>query len=160
MYNRLYLEPHITPELAGTELRYKYQGKNLLINLNNDSYSVASNGYKITSKERFGFNIDGGQLTYFNRHSANAALQVKSAQPVELSIKQWENGRLEWEQSVSKVTGALLTYTVHQLKPNADYLLSISQKSPQKLKSDAMGNLVVRRNAGATVETMVLSSGE
>lgn len=160
MYNRLYLEPHITPELAGTELRYKYQGKNLLINLDNDNYSIACNGYKITSKERFGFNMDGRQLTYYNRHSANAALQVKSAQPVELSIKQWEDGRLEWKQSVSKVTTALLTYTVHQLKPNTDYLLSIGQKSPQKLKSDAKGNLAISRNAGATVETMVLRRAE
>ena len=160
MYNRLYLEPHITPELAGTELRYKYQGKNLLIDLDNDSYSIACKGYKITSKERFGFNMNSGQLTYYNRHSANAALQVKSAQPIELSIKQWENGKLEWVQSVSKVTGATLTYTIHQLKPNADYLLSISQKSPQRLKSDAMGNLIISRNAGATVETMVLSSGK
>jgi hypothetical protein len=158
MYNRLYLEPHITPELAGTELRYKYQGKNLLISLDNDTYSIACKGYKITSKERFGFNMDGGQLSYFNRHSANAALQVKSAQPIELSIKQWENGKLEWVQSVSKVTGAMLTYTIHQLKPNADYLLSVSQKSPQKFKSDAKGNLVINRNAGATVETIVLSS--
>ncbi|MGN6396933.1 MAG: hypothetical protein ACTHMI_15290 [Mucilaginibacter sp.] len=157
MYNRLYLEPHMTPELAGTELRYKYQGKNLLIKLDNNHYSIDCDGYKVTSKERFGFNSAPGQLTYFNRHNANAALQVKSAQPVELTIKQWEDGKLEWEQSVSKVTGALLAYTIHQLKPNTDYWLSINQKSPEKLTSNSNGDLVISRGAIAPVETMMLS---
>lgn len=157
MYNRLYLEPHITPELAGTELRYKYQGKNLLINLDNDSYSISIKGYKITSKERFGFNMVNGELSYYNRNGANAGLQVKSTAPVTLSIKHWEHGKLEWEQSVSKTGGSPLTYTIHQLKPNADYQLTINQKLPQKLKSDAEGDLVINRSAAEKSETMTLA---
>jgi hypothetical protein len=158
MYNRLYLDPHITPELSGTELRYKFQGQNLLINLDNDSYSITDKGYKVNSKADFGFNVVNGELYYYNRDSANAALQVKATSPINISIKSWEDGKLEWEQLAGKQMEAPLKYTVHQLKPMAMYTLTINQKSPQKRTSNLKGDLEFSTKALASAQTIVLSS--
>jgi len=40
LYNRFYLDPHITPELAGTKLNYNFRSNRLIVSLDSSSYSV------------------------------------------------------------------------------------------------------------------------
>jgi len=150
MYNRFYLEPHITPELAGTALNYNFRGKKLVINLDNDSYSVSDHKFKVTSGKSFGFNSSKNQLTYFNRNAAIASLDATSAQGLSINIKNWDAGKMEWQQSVTTP----VAYVLHRLKPNASYRLMVNGKLIKSVNSNLKGDLAINytpKTAGETI---------
>ncbi|MFC0512871.1 hypothetical protein ACFFGT_01630 [Mucilaginibacter angelicae] len=145
LYNRFYLNPHITPELSGTELKYNYRGQRLTIGLNNDGYSVANNKFKIISPRNFGFNATPSQLSYFNGGNEQTALKVTSNKQLTLNIINWSSDKMEWVQSTTTSSAAPLTYRISQLKPNEQYSVSVGDKVVTKGKSDSKGELTVNR---------------
>lgn len=154
MYNRFYLEPHITPELAGTALNYNFRGKKLIINLDNDSYSVSDHKFKVTSSKSFGFNSTKNQLTYFNGSGAIASLDATSAQGLSISIKNWDAGKMEWQQS----TTTLVAYVLHQLKPNTSYQFTVNGKLIKSIKSNLKGDVAINyapKVVGETISIML-----
>lgn len=153
LYNRFYLEPHITPELAGTSLNYKYQGKRLVINLNKDSYSVSDGIFKLSANEPFGFNTTKGQLSYFNKNNAQVALQAASAQHLAISIKNWDNSKMEWQQS----TAQPVSYTVHGLRPNAVYSFAVNGSKLKNISSNAKGRALINYTPKLANEVLLLS---
>ena len=64
LYNRFYLDPHITPELAGTELYYNYRGDKLKITLHMNRFTVAGNKFEVTAGKHFGFFSRGNNAYY------------------------------------------------------------------------------------------------
>ena len=143
LYNRFYLDPHITPELAGTELKYNFRGDRLTINLDNNSYAVANKRFKVISDKSFGFNAVGNSLSYFNGSSATAALQVSTDSHLTLKINNWGAEKMEWQQVVTKPSVKPLTYHIKQLKPNAVYKISVNGKVLESVKSNTNGDIVV-----------------
>jgi hypothetical protein len=156
LYNRFYLDPHITSELAGTSLNYRFRGQQLKISLDNNSYSVSNKMFKIRDSRNFGFNAINGELSYFHENSAKADLTVRSAGGVSLDIRKWDAGSMEWQQSAVQSIG----YTIHKLKPAKIYLLSVNGSSPKKLNSNLKGELLITRGASKTIETITLSSAD
>ncbi|MGZ3874887.1 MAG: alpha-L-rhamnosidase-related protein, partial [Mucilaginibacter sp.] len=67
LYNRFYLDPHITPELAGTILKYKFRGKELTVTLDSSRYSVSDKRFKLSAPQNFGFNTTPTGVSYFDR---------------------------------------------------------------------------------------------
>ncbi|WP_428329868.1 hypothetical protein [Mucilaginibacter sp.] len=139
MYNRLYLNPHITPELTGTELKYKFRNKKLTISLNNNSYSVADKMFRLTDSKSFGFYTTNNQLFYFNGNSTSVSLQATAASELIIAIKNWAANKMEWQQKAAKE----VTYTLHQLTPNTTYSLTVNGKIVKALKSDINGSLSI-----------------
>jgi hypothetical protein len=142
LYNRFYLDPHITPDLAGTVLNYNFRGKHLTINLDSSSYSVSDNIFKITANTSFGFNTTKNQLSYFNGNSPNASLQATSAGHLTISIKNWDADKIEWQQNASKP----ITYVLHQLKANAVYEFTVNGNLVKSIQSNLKGKLVINHN--------------
>ncbi|QEM08906.1 hypothetical protein [Mucilaginibacter rubeus] len=157
LYNRFYLDPHITPELAGTELKYNYQGQRLTIGLDNDSYTVSNNKFKVTSPKSFGFNATANLLSYFNGNEDKAALTVTSTQSLTIKINNWSDGKIEWVQSKGAASTTPLTYRVSKLKSNENYTVAIAGKIIGKKKSDAKGELSFNRIASAASENISIS---
>ncbi|HVW98265.1 MAG TPA: hypothetical protein VHA56_20030 [Mucilaginibacter sp.] len=157
LYNRLYLDPHITPELSGTRLTYRFRNKKLTIGLDNNSYSISSGGYKVTVAHSFGFNAKNGKLYYFNGDSPDAAMQVMSAQPLALTIKNWSAGKMEWTQSLAKTPSRPLTYVLHQLVPDAYYKLVVGNKALQSIKASREGDLTIKLPVSANTEQISIS---
>jgi len=153
LYNRFYLDPHITPELAGTVLNYKYRDKKLTISLDNKNYSVADGKFKVTAKKRFGFNTTGNQLSYFNDNSSRVSLQLTSAQHLAIDVKNWTADKMEWQQSGNKE----VIYTLHQLKPNKIYTLTVDGKKVNNSKSTAGGELVINYKPKSVNEMITVS---
>ena len=153
LYNRFYLAPHVTPELAGTVLNYKYRDKKLTIGINADSYSVADKMFKVTAKKRFGFSTTGNQLSYFNDNSSRVSLQMASAQHAAIDIKNWDADKMEWQQSGSKE----VIYTLHQLKPNTVYTFAVNGKKTNNSTSTAGGELVINYKAKSVDEMISVS---
>jgi hypothetical protein len=157
LYNRLYLEPHITPELAGTELNYTFRKERLTIRLDSDSYAISDTKFKVTAGKPFGFFATKGQLSYFDGNSAIAALAVQSEQRLALTIKSWKRDKMDWMQHVGGASSKPLLYIVHQLKPDAVYLLSVNGRPVEKLRSDGKGDLAVSRWVSAVSEQISIS---
>ena len=78
LYNRFYLDPHITKELAGTSVKYNYRNQKLIIDLDTNKYAVSGARFKVISKSDFGFFSNGNELSYFNGSNNTASLKVKT----------------------------------------------------------------------------------
>lgn len=156
LYNRFYLDPHITPALAGTVLNYKFRDKRLTISLDSNSYSVADKMFKVIDKQKFGFNTNQTELSYFNRNNPNACLMAKSEVPLTIEIKNWDRNNMEWLQSISKY----VHYELYQLKANATYMLTINGHSAKKIKSDSNGKLVLNYKAVTAKDKITISSAD
>ncbi|MDP9081065.1 MAG: hypothetical protein M3O71_26915 [Bacteroidota bacterium] len=152
LYNRFYLDPHITPELEGTELNYKYRGKKLNISLNKNSYSVADKMFKVTAHKSFGFYSATNQLSYFNGNSAKVSLQATTNHQLSIWITTWDSNNMEWQQSVSED----VSYVLHQLKPNTAYSFAVNGRFVKKLKSNLKGELITGDMRGTTSKTVTI----
>ena len=152
LYNRFYLDPHITPELSGTVLNYNFRGRKLLVRLDNDSYSVSDRTFSVTASTSFGFNSTKAQLSYYNGNSANVSLQATSAQSLGITIKHWDNDTMDWEQNAAKP----VVYILHQLKSNSVYKCAINGKV-KVISSNASGEITINCNTKATLETISIS---
>ncbi|SDP91288.1 hypothetical protein SAMN05428975_3544 [Mucilaginibacter sp. OK268] len=144
LYNRFYLDPHITPELAGTELKYNFRGQHLTINLDSDNYSVSNKNFKVISSKSFGFNATINQLSYFNGSNPHVALQITTDKPLIIKLNNWGQKKKEWEQSIMRPSATSLIYLISQLSPNTLHVISVNGHLLQKVSSNSKGELVVR----------------
>ena len=156
LYNRFYLNPHITPELAGTALNYHFRGQRLTINLDSNSYAVSNKMFKVVSAKDFGFSSSKDTLSFFNSNAPTSSLQVVSSHPLTIDIKNWSPDKIDWIQTTptSKPSSNPLVYTLHQLKPNVVWLLSIDAKPAKKIRSNSKGDLVIAHQVSAASETL------
>ncbi len=153
LYNRFYLDPHITPELAGTVLNYNFRDKKLAISLDNNSYSVSDKIFKVTANKSFGFNTTKNQLSYFNGDDTNVSLQATSSTYLAIAIKNWDANKMEWQQDGAKH----VAYILHQLKPNTVYLFAVNGKPVKNIKSNLKGELVINHDSKSSAEMITVS---
>lgn len=143
LYNRFYLDPHITKDLAGTQIKYNYRNQKLLIDLAMNKYEVSNNQFKIISKTDFGFYSHDNELLYFNGNNAAPSLQVKTTAGyrVTIDIKMWSADNISWSQSSEDTNPGNINYRVNDLKPNHDYNISANDTIIKRLKSDVNGSI-------------------
>ena len=144
LYNRFYLDPHITEDLAGTQIKYNYRNQKLLIDLAVNKYAVSNNQFKIISKTDFGFYSQGNELRYFNGNNNTASLKVRTStkQNLTLDIQMWTSTQMSWMQSFENAHSGNIIYQLNNLKPGADYSISVNDKIIKKLRSDTDGSLL------------------
>ena len=131
LYNRFYLNPHITPELAGTALKYNFHNQCLTIHLDTNAYAVSNGKFKVISKKSFGFNANGDQVLYFNSADPTASLEVTSDDPMTIAITAWNNKTRSWKEITAKSPAKTIKYVIRQLAPNSEYIISNDKKSHQ-----------------------------
>jgi hypothetical protein len=144
-YNRLYLEPHLPPELAGTQLNYRLRGRQYHIALNARDYAVAVDRFIVRERRPFAVNVQGRTLEYFNGPGEKSALAVTSStgEGLELAIAAWPEqgaGERAWSECCREA-GATARQVVSGLTPNASYRLSRNTKPGELLRADAAGRL-------------------
>jgi hypothetical protein len=159
LYNRFYLDPHITPELYGTELKYNFRGQRLNIGLDSTGYAVSNSIFKVGSTKNFGVYFSKNRLSYFDGSSPAASLQITTGSPLTIAVKNWNSGQMEWRQSVPKQSVKPLSYLIGQLKPNTIYIVSVDGKAIQKAMSNAKGNLLINHRIPGLSETMSIHIG-
>ncbi len=143
LYNRFFLDPHITPELAGTQLKYNYRQQQLLIDLDTGRFAVSSDQFTISSPARFGFFSNKNSLWYFNDNEASASLTVKKYSPgsLVLDMESWSIEKMVWQQSPRSRTAGKLAYIIAHLLPNSYYSIFKNGKLLTRLKSSMTGEL-------------------
>jgi hypothetical protein len=154
LYNRLYLDPHLTPELAGTALKYHYHNQLLKISLSPDNYMVSNGRVALTSKTRFGYAVTGKEVSYFNQDNAYPAMQVTGSGRMKLVINSWTDKTKSFKVAYPDHKQAAFTYRVAQLQPSARYQLIVNGKKTSNIQSDSKGCIVFTRNASGGSEQM------
>jgi hypothetical protein len=154
LYNRFYLEPHITPELYGTELRYNFHNQHLTINLDSNGYAVSNHFFKVMGTKNFGFAATKNRLSYFDGNNATASLQITTDKPLTIAVKNWSGNQMEWTQSASIASVKPVSYLIGQLKPNALYIITVNGNTVQKAKSDTRGNLLINHRISKLAESV------
>ncbi|MDO6432226.1 hypothetical protein Q4E93_16615 [Flavitalea sp. BT771] len=139
-YNRLYLNPHITPELSGTELKYNFRGRKFTVSLDTNAYRMSSGQSRITSATDFGMYVTDTTLSYFDRSSVSASLKIKTPanNRLALDIKTWSREKISWSQTSNSTQ---LIYELNDIKPNTNYAISINNKAFKTVRSNAAGSL-------------------
>jgi hypothetical protein len=144
LYNRFYLNPHITQELAGTQLRYHYRDQKLTIGLDMNRYTVSNDQFKITAKNDFGFYSTGKELLYFNGSNTDASLKITTTtnSKLALDIKMCGPDQISWFQSSKDLIPSKLVYQLNDLKRNSYYTILVNNKILRHLKSNSEGILL------------------
>ncbi|MBS1523815.1 MAG: hypothetical protein JST50_22615 [Bacteroidetes bacterium] len=156
MYNRLYLEPHLSPELYGTALNYNFRGQRVNILLDNNKYAISNKIFKIIAPYNFGFYTIKGQLFYFDRNSAKTSLQITSAQPLTIEIKNWDHHKIEFSAMTDKASAQPVSYVVRQLKPDTYYSVNMNGTAGKKIKSDKNGDILLSNESVSHSTTFTL----
>lgn len=143
-WNRLYLEPHLAPELDGTQLTYWLRGQRYSMDLCMKRYRIAGNEFAISDGRAFGANIQGNTLEYFssNRKSPSLSLTRSDAIPVDVGIDAWpENGVRKWTETYA-VAKTSVRHVLSDLPPATAFALYRNGGPAEIVQSDAAGNIV------------------
>jgi len=160
LYNRFYLDPHITEALTGTQVRYTYRNQPLIIDLAMQQYAVSNSRFKIMSKTDFGFFSTDEALLYFNGPSSKPSLKVLTPPKgtLTLDVKTWGPEEISFTQSSGDAASTRLVYQIHALHPDRDYTLLINNKTQKRIKSDHEGTLVFEYKTSKHTDEIVLSN--
>ena len=147
LYNRFYLDPHITSELSGSRLFYNYRGDRLTIGLDTNLYSVSNKKFTVSAKNDFGFFSAGDTVRYFHKNNPASSLEAiaKSKTHLNLHINECNSKEIVWEQSSS---GApfVVKYLLHNLLPGRKYVIYGDGILLRTETSDSKGNLIFQQN--------------
>ncbi|MEO8819208.1 MAG: hypothetical protein ABI374_00055, partial [Ginsengibacter sp.] len=159
LYNRFYLNPHITSELSGSRLFYNYRGDKLTIGLDTNLYSVSNTKFTISAKNSFGFFSVGDTVMYFNKDNAVYSLKaiVKNENHLSLQINHCNSKEIIFEQT-SPGKSFMVKYSLNHLLPTRSYLIYGDGVLLKKSKSDANGNFVFQQNISAKELKIVLQN--
>jgi hypothetical protein len=146
LYNRLFVNPHLTPELNGTVLKYNYHDQQVKISLDSDngknSYTVSNGQFELNASEAFGFNASANQLTYFHVSGDKPSLRVNHVGGgVKVKISSWDNDHKEWSCAYADKKAG--TCVISELKPNTTYKVMSNGLVSTVKRSDASGVLTV-----------------
>ncbi|MGH7951504.1 MAG: hypothetical protein ACREFE_06255, partial [Limisphaerales bacterium] len=145
MPNRLYLEPHLTPELNGTELRYKLRGQLCLVDLNTEGYAITAGNYTLRDSHPLGVNSTGNGLEYFPGTNVDWAMSFSSSNgdPLTVKIESWPeapDAPRQWVETSPASSGST-HYIVKYLRSGAFYKLKINGQTYKSAKADKSGQI-------------------
>ncbi len=160
MHNRFYLDPHITPELAGTKVNYQFRGQTLSIDLDMNRYAISNGQFKITAARDFGFYASANRFSFFNGSSDRAGIEVKTAAKTRLAmiVKHYDDNSVAWTQTSTGSSSTQLTCQVHGLKPNQGYAILVNKQLLQRVKTDPEGSLTFNHKTGRQEDEIVIES--
>ena len=156
MYNRLYLNPHLPEKLSGTELNYNFRGERLKIKLETWKYSASNQQYKITTAYDFGFNATNEGLEYFNSNEDNWSIKAQTAKTNSLSLEIVNCTKTEVSFNQVASNNSKVTYSVNNLMPNHQFIISINKQTFKSLKSDKKGYLTFDVNAASSQSEILI----
>jgi len=115
LYNRLYLNPHLTGKLSGTELNYNFRHDKLRIGLSVNNYFISNKQFKVSSKSDFGFYSEKNELVFFKGKDDQFSLKAQTADNISLEIVRWDDDEFIWRQ-----------YSINE-KRKTSYIINVSE---------------------------------
>lgn len=156
-YNRLYLEPHLTADLNGTQLKYWLRNQLYIIDLNYDDYAITVNNFKLRQKTAFAVNsaANTNVFEYFNGNKRTPTMTItKSVNELfEIYIDTWTTVGAcykKWTESCNNA-GATTEHTITDLEPNTAYTVLNNGKLFGSVRSDSSGCIKFNYTGGYVV---------
>ncbi len=159
LYNRFYLNPHITSEISGSQLFYNFRGERLTIGLDTNLYSVSNKRFTISSKDDFGFFSVDDTVMFFNKDNPVYAVKaiVNHSRHLNLDINDCNSNEIIWEQT-SPDASFTVKYAMANLLPGRSYSIYGDGILLRKSKSDRKGNLVLNQSISTKKIRIVLDN--
>jgi len=141
-HDRLYLEPHLTPGLAGTVLAYRLRGRRYTLKLNMERATVETEGRALTAPAPFAYARAGRGLAFYPSEKGPAELSVipQAETRLSLSIEDWPSegdGPRVWMLGLQEESE--VAFRVAGLKPLSLYDLKVDGASAAVVGSDGAG---------------------
>ncbi|MEK7684684.1 MAG: hypothetical protein AAB466_04610 [Verrucomicrobiota bacterium] len=148
-HNRLYLEPHLTPELNGTQLKYWLRGQQYVIGLHATGCRIAADGFALHDPKPFAVNVTRNAAEYFSgdRKRPSLSLSRSAGQPLEVRIESWSNSGTGLRKWTEFGLAASAQHIVWDLQPNTGYTLYINGTPVKTLRSDVSGRATFKSKA-------------
>jgi hypothetical protein len=158
LYNRFYLDPHITEQLAGTQIKYNYRNQQLIIDLDVNKYTVSNTRFKVISKTDFSFFSTDKELSYFNGNANKASLKVATTSngALALDIRKWGLDEISFAQFSNDETSNKLVYQFNDLKQSSYYTILINNKIQKRIKTSPEGAFVFEYNTNEKPNEVVI----
>lgn len=143
--NRLYLEPHLSPELNGAALRYELRGRLYSVGLNTGDYSIGTGNCTVHDSHPFAVNATANGLEYFPGTNADWSMSIspQDGQPCTIQIASWPyvpDAPCEWMQTASSARQTA-RYVIKHLQPRAVYELKINGQTRRSIRADKTGQI-------------------
>jgi hypothetical protein len=159
LYNRFYLNPHITSELSGSRLLYNYRGERLTIGLDTNLYSVSNSRFTVSAKGDFGFFSIGNTVMYFNKDNTTFTIKAIADHRSHLgwNIIECNPKIILWEQA-SPDASYTVNYVINHLLPGRSYSIYGDGVLLKKSKSDGKGGLIFNQNINTQQLKIILEN--
>ena len=160
-WNRLYLDPHLTPELSGTQLKYWLRNQTYLIDLKTDDYGVTVDEFTVRDKKPFAVDVRQHTLDYFSgtRKTPSMTITCSNHEPLDVRIETWpaeQTGARKWTES-SRPAGTNVRHIVADLPPRTKWQFSCNGKFVETLLSDDEGKIAFTQNGSTTPVVLELT---
>ncbi len=156
-WNRLYLEPHLTPELGGTALDFRLRSRNYHVELKADDYAITAGKFTIREKRPFAVDVKANTLAYFcgGRKTPSMTVVRSREAPIEVRVESWPvngGGAREWTES--RGAGKIeVRHAVTDLPPGTAWKLFRNGKYAETLQSDAVGRISFVQSGELSADT-------
>jgi hypothetical protein len=129
-HDRLFLDPHLTPEVSGTQLIYPLRGTEYTIDLATDHAKVSSDGVSLAAAHPFGVDIAKESVRFFPGidQPAELTLACPGHLPFDVVVDSWSNAapapRRIWTVRSSTGAPASVHHIIAGLPGNTKFKLS------------------------------------
>ncbi|MFA6448862.1 MAG: hypothetical protein WCX65_05300 [bacterium] len=142
-YDRLYLNPHLTPEVNGTKLKYRLRDQNYNISLSMNDYTIEVEGYAVHDVGAFGVQAQKERVNYYRdlKGRASLSLRRKSSGRLSLDASGWAAAKPKWTAVSAEKDN--IEYTVSGLSSKKQYCVyNSSAAGPAKLHESGAGGIL------------------
>jgi hypothetical protein len=148
-HNRLYLEPHLTEELNGTQLRYNLRNQSYVIDLRMEGSVMTVDDFAVSDAQPFGVNVRGDTAEFFPGSRSAPAFSVTRSRraPMRIGIEAWSatsTGAREWVESCAG-RGVDVRHVVSDLQPYSGYVLRCDGRKVGSFEADGTGGIEFKR---------------
>jgi hypothetical protein len=151
-WNRLRLDPHLTPPLDGTKLEYSLRNQRYELTLGTNRSAIAVGGFTVRAGGSFAVNARGNELDCFSGDQDKPALTITrpQAEKVTVDIGIWPDAKgshCGWTITAPR-SSAALRMVVSGLRPETGYRPEIDGRVGRTLRTDAAGTAILESIPG------------
>jgi hypothetical protein len=155
LHDRLYLNPRITRDLAGTELIYNFRGEKLNIGLDIGENVISNKQFRIASKGDFGFSAGENEMKFYHGNEDTFSLKAttQGSGTLVVEITGWSPGLYTWNQS-SAGGRKKVKYILAGMKPDQSYAIQVDGLLYKMARSGSDGILGIELTANSELRSI------
>jgi hypothetical protein len=151
-WNRLYIEPHMTPELSGTRLNYWLRNQTYVVDLKPGETTASASNFTVRDRKPFAVDVRQDTLNYFagGRKTPSLTVVRSMLEPVVIHIEAWPadgKGVRKWTQS-NGMFDVSVRMVVSDLPPGTRWTVLRDGTPAESLLSDSSGKVILYSSGG------------